>query len=139
MKLHILVLIFFAGSSLGKLFSTDSSSDLSPRAAIPQPANSSFTCKGGFFSYCHGGDANIAKNAVSGWQSFVFYEQGTSIVASNSNSGRTTYFGCQNEYAGPLLGMQLKEGFQFLLDKCSNACRKSVQPSYPYEELSDHC
>lgn len=164
MKQQLLIFILLVGSSHARSIGTPWLSALIPRvispkpsgdlsipldpvspvvihnsSALPFPGNSALpppgkvqNCLGSW--YCSRNPRGIAQSAIDGWQSFVFYRPGTSMVASQDLVGRTTIFRCPNGYSGPgFIGQQIKRGLQEIFDTCRNTlCGRCVRFSCLY-------
>ena len=156
MKQQLLIFIFLVGSSYARSIGTQRLSAVIPRVISPEPPgdlsipldpvfpvvihNSSAlpspgkvqNCRGSW--YCTPNPRGIAQSAIDGWQSFVFYRPGTSMVASQDLVGRTTIFRCPNGYSGPgIIGQQIKRGLQEIFETCrSTLCGRCVRFSYLY-------
>lgn len=92
----------------------------------PAPVGAISICKG--FWYCGSNGKLVSQHAIDGWKNFVFYRPGTAVVASYDDNARITILHCPSGYSGPgLIGKQIKDTLQFVLDRCpSKACGRFV-------------
>lgn len=95
----------------------------------PAPVGAISICKG--FWYCGSNGKLVSQHAIDGWKNFVFYRPGTAVVASYDDNARITILHCPSGYSGPgLIGKQIKDTLQFVLDRCpSKACGSKFLPN----------